>query len=86
MVGITQVCSWSYENSVKHHIDQNIKSGVLNKEHVKTAYVGPETKGDGDSWGFSVTMTEEERNQQIIEAIRKLLSPNEKWAALSDSD
>jgi uncharacterized sporulation protein YeaH/YhbH (DUF444 family) len=75
LVGITQVCSWSYDSSVKKHIDEAIAAGTLNKEHVKTAYVGPEGKDD-DSWSGTVAMTEEDRNQQIIDGIRKLLSPS----------
>jgi uncharacterized sporulation protein YeaH/YhbH (DUF444 family) len=74
MIGITQVCSWSYDGSVKYHMDAALKAGQLNKDHVKTAYVGPESKDS--SWSASTSMTEEDRNQQIIEAIRKLLSAN----------
>lgn len=75
MIGITQVCSWSYDNSVKQHMDAALKEGKLNKEHVKTAYVGPDTKDSSSGFG-STTMAEEDRNQQIIEAIRRLLSVN----------
>jgi len=74
MIGITQVCSWSYEDSVKSFMDEALKKGNLNKEYVKTAYVGPE--GKDDSWSGTVKMSEDDRNQQIIDAIRKLLSPN----------
>lgn len=77
MIGITQVCSWSYDGSVKQHIDKSIKDGKLNREHVKTAYVGPSDKDGSDgSWGYSVKMSDEDRNQQIIDAIRKLLATN----------
>lgn len=75
LLGITQVCSWRYEDSVKQHIDEAIKEGKL--DNVKTAYVGPEDKASTDSfsgsWGYAPELTEEDRNQQIIEAIRTLL-------------
>jgi uncharacterized sporulation protein YeaH/YhbH (DUF444 family) len=79
MIGISQICSWSYDSSVKQYIDSAIKAGQLNKDHVKTAYVGPEERDDSSSssWGSSVQMTEEDRNSQIIDAIRKLLSSKE---------
>lgn len=76
MIGVTQVCSWSYQGSVKEYIDEAIKKNELFKDHVKTAYVGQDSKSDSDSdsWGYAVDMSEEDRNQQIIDAIRKLLS------------
>lgn len=79
MIGITQVCSWSYESTVKQHIDEANKEGKLPKEHVKTAYIGSEAKtSDSSGWGSTPQMTEEDRNQQIIEGIRTLLSSSEK--------
>jgi uncharacterized protein len=79
MVGITQVCSWNYDGSVKQHIDKAIKAGDLPAGHVKTAYVGP---GEGTGSGFSSEqMPEEDRNQQIIDNIRKLLSASDQPAA-----
>lgn len=71
LVGITQVCSWSYEGSVKSFIDRKIKDNILDDEHVKTASIG-----SGESSGAYSTpdMSEDERNTQIIEAIKKLLS------------
>jgi len=86
MIGITQVCSWRYEDSVKQHIDEAIKKGELPADLVKTAYVGPEEKTDSSDgfssgWGYAPNMTEDDRNQQIIDAIRKLLSSKEASAA-----
>lgn len=75
LLGVTQVCSWRYEDSVKQHIDEAVKEGKL--DNVKTAYVGPEEKASTDafsgSWGYAPELTEEDRNQQIIDAIRTLL-------------
>lgn len=82
LIGVTQVCSWRYEDSVKQHIDAAIKEGKL--DNVKTAYIGPEEKssdsGDpfGGSWGYAPDMSEEDRNGQIIEAIRTLLGSEDK--------
>lgn len=73
LIGITQVCAWRYQDSVKEYIDNSLKSGKLDSDLVKTAYVGPEDKGDG-SWGYSPDMSEDDRNSQIISAIRTLLS------------
>lgn len=76
MIGMTQVCSWRYEDSVKQFFDQSIKSGKLS-DYMRTAYVGPEEKSDSNhgfgNWGYAPDMTEEDRNQQIIDAIKSLL-------------
>lgn len=75
LVGITQVCSWSYDGSVKEHIDEAINKGTLPKDQVKTAYVGPDRDSKSASGGFGgEQMVEEDRNQQIIDGIRKLLA------------
>ena len=78
MIGISQICSWRYQDSVKQYIDEQIKSGVFVNDYIRTAYVGPEEKDDSDSgfgnWGYAPDLSEENRNEQIIEAIRKLLS------------
>lgn len=68
LTAITQICSYSYDSSVKQHIDDAVKAGDLNKDQVKTASIGE---------GKGASMTEEERNSQIIDAIRKILSPAE---------
>lgn len=76
MIGMTQVCSWQYENSVKHHIDQSISNKTLPSDQVRTASVGAKESTDS-VWGMAPTLTEEERNEQIIEAIRTLLTREE---------
>ena len=70
-VGITQVCSWSYEGSVKAYIDDKIKNGILKSDHVKTASIG--SGQDGSSYS-TPNLSEDERNGQIIDAIKELLS------------
>lgn len=71
--GITQILAYSYQGSVKHHIDLAIDEGKLDTEYVRTASIGP-NRGDSRS-GFygSPSLSEEDRNEQIMEAIKKLL-------------
>lgn len=86
MIGISQICSWRYQDSVKQYIDNALGSGTLNKSYIRTAYVGPEEKADDkggfgfSNWGYKPDLTEEDRNEQIIEAIRKLLAEKEAMA------
>lgn len=77
MIGMSQICSWQYENSVKSFFDKAIKDGRLG-DYMRTAYVGPEENKDTSNygfgnWGYAPDMTEEDRNSQIIEAIKSLL-------------
>lgn len=65
-VGITQICSYSSENSVKEFIDRKINSNELDAEHIKTAEVGSNLRNG--------KMNEDDRNSQILDAIKKLLS------------
>lgn len=65
-VGITQICSYSNENSVKEFIDRKIKSNELDAEHIRTAEVGSNLRNG--------KMSEDDRNSQILDAIKKLLS------------
>jgi uncharacterized sporulation protein YeaH/YhbH (DUF444 family) len=71
LVGITQVCSYSYKNSVKEFVDQKIESGEMKKNKIKTANIGPEKTDSG--WG-NPKISEEERNVMIIDAIKTLLA------------
>ncbi len=76
-----QICSWRYEDSVKEYIDIALKNGELSADYLRTVYVGPneEVKGDPHSfsnWGYKPDMSEDDRNEQIIDAIRKLLAAN----------
>jgi uncharacterized sporulation protein YeaH/YhbH (DUF444 family) len=71
-VGITQVCAWNYENSVKSYIDDKIKDGSLKRSHVRTTEIGNKNYRIKEQGGSN--LSEEERNEQIIEAIKDLLS------------
>jgi uncharacterized sporulation protein YeaH/YhbH (DUF444 family) len=73
--GVTQILSYTYNGSVKYHVDEAIKKGRLNSDCVRTASVGPET----DS-GYYTTpnLSEDERNEQIMNAVKKLLGNSSK--------
>lgn len=73
LIGITQVCSWSYEGSVKHHIDKRLQDGILKSDQVKTCSIGTESSESSSSYS-TPSLSEDERNGQIIDAIKKLLS------------
>jgi uncharacterized sporulation protein YeaH/YhbH (DUF444 family) len=71
MIGISQICSWNYEGSVKKAIDENIKSDYLRSVDIGSS---ASTESSGNSWNYSpVNMDDETRDTQIIDAIRKLL-------------
>lgn len=81
MIGITQICSWRYENSVKQFIDQQLSSGVLGNS-VRTANIGSDNNNSVDEWGWgqSQVMPDDDRDMQIIDAIKGILSKDEKVA------
>ncbi len=64
LVGITQICAYGYGGTVKSVIDTNVKDGTLSSENIQTASIG--------SSGVT-SMSEEDRNMQIIAAIKQLL-------------
>ena len=73
-VGITQVLAWHYDNSLKHYVDTNLEA-----PNVKTTEIGNSPEEDEDNkrqpwggWG-QPSLSEEERNKQIKEAIIELL-------------
>lgn len=73
--GITQILASTFNDSVKFHVDNAIREGRLDGEYVRTVSVGgsPENKS---SWS-APSLSEENRNEQIIDAIQKLLgNPN----------
>lgn len=71
--GITQILSYKYEDSVKFHVDEAIKSGKLDKDYFKTVAIGPpETQNKGGYFN-APKMSEEDRNEQVIDAIKTLL-------------
>ena len=65
----------SYENSVKRFIDEKIKSGNLDKDHVRTANIGSSNSSYASVGRDPQDMiSEEDRNLMIIDAIRKIMS------------
>jgi uncharacterized sporulation protein YeaH/YhbH (DUF444 family) len=61
--GITQIMAYNYEESVKHQVDEAIKNGRLDGKYVRTVSIGQSR----------MAVTEESRNQEIMQAIKKLL-------------
>ena len=64
--GITQIFASPYEGSVKQQVDRVIKFGLLKEDCVRTVSIGSESD-------FQGSLTEEVRNEQIMNAIKKLL-------------
>jgi uncharacterized sporulation protein YeaH/YhbH (DUF444 family) len=71
--GITQILSYSYDGSIKQHVDNAIKEGRLDAEYVRTVAIGPENENRSHSFYNQPTLTEEARNEQIMNAIKTLL-------------
>jgi uncharacterized sporulation protein YeaH/YhbH (DUF444 family) len=72
--GITQILAYSYDGSVKHQVDEAIKAGRLDAEYVRTVSIGPKGEAKPTMGYYSTpTLAEEERNEQIMDAIKKLL-------------
>lgn len=80
LVGITQIMS--YSGGVKAIIDEAIEDKTLSSENVKTASIGKDhTEAKSNSnifagFGGGGQLSEEDRDGQIFEAIKKLLSKN----------
>lgn len=72
--GITQILSNVGEDSVKNYVDKSIKEGILDEEYVRTVSIG---EGSSGSYWASASLSEEERNKQIMNAIKKLLGNKE---------
>lgn len=71
LIGITQVCPWGHgQETVKGYIDKCISSKQLDPDIVVTAEIGEtsETK-----WGYTPDLSDEDRNLQIIDAVKRLL-------------
>ena len=73
LIGITQVCPWNEDNSVKEYMDNAIRENKLGNSVVRTAGIGGSDDSDGDG-GVGEAMTPEERDTQVIKAIRTLLT------------
>jgi uncharacterized sporulation protein YeaH/YhbH (DUF444 family) len=71
-VGITQILAYNYDGSLKQHVDSAIKDGTLDKDAVRTVSIGAETKPAAGMWS-APTLTDEQRNEQVLKAIKQLL-------------
>jgi uncharacterized sporulation protein YeaH/YhbH (DUF444 family) len=72
--GIAQILAGTYNDSVKYHVDDAIKNGKLDKEYVRTVAIGG---GSGTTPWSMPSLSEQNRNEQIIDAIQALLgNPN----------
>jgi uncharacterized sporulation protein YeaH/YhbH (DUF444 family) len=84
-VGITQILAWSYQGSVKAQVDEAIKSGRLDAEFIRTVSIGPETAPDTPTNGWmSPTLSDDERNASILNAIKKLLGGKKQALEVGD--
>lgn len=75
-VGVTQVMSYSYEGTVKEALDNAIKEGKLDANQIRTTSIGPmiENDSDGPMMIYDLpSMTDEERDEQIMDAIKDML-------------
>lgn len=73
LVGITQIMPYHYDGSVKHTVDSAIAAGELSSENIRTVQIGGSDSGSG-------SLTEEERNTQILDAITSLMGAEKKKA------
>lgn len=69
LIGLTQILSYSYEGSVVGSIDKKLGSNFFDKNHIRTAKIG-ETGSGSPTFNIS----EEDRNKQILDAIKTLLT------------
>jgi uncharacterized sporulation protein YeaH/YhbH (DUF444 family) len=68
LIGITQVCPYGYEDTVKKFVDTKLKTNELNSDIVRVAEI---KGGKPTGWGYTPDLPD--RNEQIIDAIRSLL-------------
>ena len=71
LVGVTQILSGRYEDSLKHSVDKALADNKLNRKFVRTVSVGSE-KENKYSWGQAV-LTQEERGLAVRQALIGLL-------------
>ncbi len=83
MIGVTQVYPYRFSDSLNDYFGNRIKDGVFKPDFLKLKDIDngkSESTSSPFGWGFGSTpinLTEEERNKQIIDAIRFLLSDPE---------
>lgn len=67
--GITQIYAYNYKDSVKECVDTAIAEGQLDSKYVRTASINSKVS----SMGTVALASEDQRNQQIMQAIKNLL-------------
>ena len=72
LVGITQIMPYNYNSSLNAYLDEAVKNGRVNKKKIRLIDI-KQNSGDGDGYDWSESMSEEERDRQIMEGIRQLL-------------
>lgn len=85
-VGITQIMAWNYGDTLKGYVDKKLTEGYLDPAYVRTVSVGKEAGSDGQNvfsnWQYGYRgMTDEERDEAIMNAIRHLLGAKAKVEA-----
>ena len=70
LIGITQILPVGYNASLKSYVDDAVKDGILNGNIIRTTSIVGESK---DIFS-AAAMSEEKRNEQIMKAIKYLLS------------
>lgn len=73
LVGITQIMPWRYQETVKETVDKALEDGTLPKSVIKTTSVGDSSGSDPYNYGGSSNISEDDRNAQIMKAIKDLL-------------
>lgn len=69
-IGVTQILPYEYSGSVKDRIDTAISEGRL-KDNIRTTLIGSNDNKGGSFGGKK--MTDEDREQQTLDAIKELL-------------
>jgi len=71
LFGVTQILSYTYENSVKQMVDNALSENVLSRDNVITTSISGD-EGEGKNF-YSSEISEQRRNEQILEAIKTLM-------------
>jgi uncharacterized sporulation protein YeaH/YhbH (DUF444 family) len=74
LVGVTQVCPYERDSSIYEHLFDVATSHPSSYPHLRLAEIGGDAK---TTWGGPPVLSEEERDTQIVEAIRSLLKEKE---------
>jgi uncharacterized sporulation protein YeaH/YhbH (DUF444 family) len=73
LVGITQILSYSPQNSVLEKVNKALESGILDSNIVKTTEISSGGTPDKYGWVNPSALSEDDRNAQIMRAIKDLL-------------